>query len=59
MSAALIDGFNSASGESQSNSLLQFWDVNALFLEVGILLNHPGRVELGSPGSIGVATSNS
>ena len=55
MSAALVDGFNCSSGESESDSFFQFGHINALFLEIGIFALHPRWVELGSAGPVGVS----
>ena len=58
MSTTFVDGLDSASGESESDSFFKFWDINALFLEIGVLPNHPCRVELGGTGPVGVSASN-
>ena len=58
MSAALLDGFDSSSGESEGESLLQLWHVDALLLQVGILPDLAGRVELGSTSSVGEASTH-
>ena len=57
MGAALVDGFNCSSGESESDSFFEFRHINALFLEIGIFALHPCGVELGSAGPVGVASA--
>ena len=58
MGAVFVDSFDSAGRESQGDSLFQFWDVNALFLEVWVFSNHPSRIKLGSTSSVGVTASH-
>ena len=58
MGAAFVDSLDSASGEGESDSFLELWDVDALLLEIGVLANKPSRVELGSTSSVGVAASH-
>jgi len=58
MGAAFVDSLDSASGEGESDSFLELWDVDALLLEIGVFANKPSRVELGSTGSVGVSTSH-
>ena len=58
MSAAFVDGLDSAGGEDESNSFLKLWDVDALFLEIWVLSNRPCRVKLGSAGSVGVTSTH-
>lgn len=58
MSAAFVDGLDTASGEDESDGFLQFWDVDALFLKIRILANHTGRVKLGSTSAVGVASTH-
>ena len=50
--AVFIDSLNSSSGERESDSFLKFRDVNALFLEIGVLPNKPGRIKLGSASAV-------
>lgn len=58
MGAVFIDSLDSSSGKSEGDSFLKFWNINTLFLEIGVLANKPGRVKLGSASSIGIAASN-
>ena len=59
MRATFGDGLPALGREGKDESLLEFRDVKALFLEVGILAYHTSVVELGSTSPVGVATSNS
>ena len=58
MSATLVDGLDSASGESEGDRLLEFWYVNTLLLQVGVLPHHASRVELGGTSPVGVASTH-
>lgn len=58
MSAAFIDSFDGASGQSESDRLFKLGYINAFFLEIGVFADHPCRVKLSRAGSIGVAASN-
>ena len=58
MSSALGDSLPGSGGESESKSLFEFRHVEALFLEIGVLPNHPSRVELGSTSAVGVASTH-
>lgn len=58
MSATLVDGFYSASGEGKGYCLLEFWHIDTLLLEVGVLTHHTCGVKLGSTSSVGVASAH-
>lgn len=58
MRAVFVDGLDGTSGESESDSFLQFWNINALFLEIWVLSNHPPRVKLGSAGAVRISASH-
>lgn len=58
MCAPLVDGLDSLGGENQSDGFLELRHINALFLEIWVLPNHPCRVELGSTGPVGVSASD-
>ena len=58
MGAVFGDGLPGASGEVQSNGLLQLGHIDALFLEIGILPHHPGRVKLQCTSAVGVASTD-
>ena len=57
MGAAFGDGLNGTGGEGEGDGLLQFRDINALFLEIDILSDVSGRVELGSTSPVGVTST--
>jgi hypothetical protein len=52
ISPVLVDSFYGASRKGQSYELFDFRNVNFLFLEVHILANSSGRVELGSTSTV-------
>lgn len=58
MGAVFVDGFDSASGEGKGDGFFEFWDVNALLLEIWVLSNHPGGVEFGSTSPVGVTSTH-
>ena len=58
MGAALVDGFNCSSGESESDSFFEFRHINVLFLEIRIFTLHPRWVELGSASSVGISSTD-
>lgn len=58
MGTALVDGLDTASRKDEGDSFLEFRNVDAFLLEVWILTNHAGRVELGSTSSVGVASTH-
>jgi len=58
MCAVLGDGLDGASGEGESNGLLQLGHINALLLDVRVFPDHPRGVELGSASAVGVASTD-
>ncbi len=50
--AALLDGLESASRDSEVEGLLELRHVNLLFREVWVLSNHASWVELGSTSGV-------
>lgn len=58
MSATLVDGFDTASGDGKSDGLLEFRHVDPLLLHIGVATTHTSRVELGSTSPVGVASTH-
>ncbi len=58
MSATLVYRFNSSSRKSKNDSFLEFWYINMLFLEIGILTLGAGWIKLSSTSSVGVASAH-
>jgi len=56
--ATLVDSFDSSSGEDESDSLLKFRHIDALFLEIGVLADRPSGVKLGSAGAVGISSAH-
>lgn len=57
MGAALVNSFDSSGREDESNSFFKLRYINALFLEIRVLANKPGRIKLGGASAVRVATS--
>lgn len=58
MSTLLLNSLPSSGRDGYGDSLLEFWYVNTLFLEVGVLSNHASRVKLGSTSAVRIAATN-
>jgi len=58
VSAVLLDGLQGAGGDGEDHGLLQFRDVDALFLQVGVAAHRAGRIELGGAGAVGISAAH-
>lgn len=58
MSAAFGDSLPSAGRKGEGQSFFELWNVNALFLEIGILPDKSSGVKLGSASPVGVAPAD-
>lgn len=56
-SALLLDCAYAAGGYSERYGLLQFRDINFLFLEIWIATNSATRIELCSTSAVGISTA--
>lgn len=54
----LGDRLPGAGGEGEDQSLFEFWHVNTLLLEIGVLPHHARGVELGGTSAVGVASTH-
>jgi len=52
MGAAFVDGLDGSGGEGKGDGLLELRYIDALFLEIRVLANRPGWVELSSAGAV-------
>lgn len=52
--AVFLNGAQAAGGESDDHRLLEFGDVNALFLQVRIPTDGAAGIELGGAGAVGI-----
>ncbi len=57
-SSTLLDGLQCSSGDNEVEALLKLRNIDLLLLEIWILSNDPGRVELGSTSTVGVASTS-
>ena len=58
VSAVAIDRFNGPSRNGQGHRLIHFRNEDLLFLQVGILTNPAGRIELGGAGAIRITAAD-
>ena len=57
MGAAFVDGLDGSGREDEGDCFLELRHINAFFLEIRVLANKPGRIELGGAGAVRVAAS--
>lgn len=56
--AVLLDGAETASRDVDADAFLEFWDIDALFLEIWVTTNLAARVELRCTGAVRISSSD-